>query len=334
VLDRLKPTYDVRAARMDDAEAVVALCNAWTMEMQGIRSHAVERRRIDWQRSGFNLETDSLVVHDATGVLAAYASVKDADEPHVRIDTAYYVRPDHEDRELEVEMLLWMERRAKQSLHRAPAEARVVLTHNAMVQDVGRREILTRQGYELVRHFLRLRIEMDAPPAVPELPQGIAIRSLNRETDLPLVSMTANEAFRGHWGHVERDFDEDVKRYERWLDDDPDLDPSVWYLACEGDEVVGVLLGMTQWEGIENCAYIFTLGVRNAWRGRGIGRALLAHSFGAFYDRRRSVVELDVDTGNLTGACRLYESVGMREAWREDLYEKEIRPGVDLGTQA
>ena len=80
----------------------------------------------------------------------------------------------------------------------------------------------------------------------------------------------------------------------------------------------------------ENLAYIFVLAVRKAWRGRGIARALLQRAFATYYEREKTVVDLDADAANLTGAMRLYESVGMRQVWRNDAYEKELRPGVDL----
>jgi ribosomal protein S18 acetylase RimI-like enzyme len=42
------------------------------------------------------------------------------------------------------------------------------------------------------------------------------------------------------------------------------------------------------------------------------------------------MIDLDADTANLTGAMRLYEGVGMRQVWRNESYEKELRPGIDL----
>lgn len=42
----------------------------------------------------------------------------------------------------------------------------------------------------------------------------------------------------------------------------------------------------------------------------------------------------DVDGQSLTGATRLYEKAGMHPVYKETLYEKELRPGVELATQA
>jgi mycothiol synthase len=328
-LSHLSPDYVVRPARLDDVEAVCALCNAWSMKMEGMATHDVNETRVDWQLPGFDLETDTVVVH-ANGSLIAYASVWDTDQPHVRVGGLSRVHPDHDDPALEEALLLWLESRAKQAIVRAPADARVIVTHGAFSEDLRRKELLVRHGYELVRHFVRLRIEMSEPPANLKVPEGIVIRAFDPEADLRPTVLAVREAFRDHWGHVESDLDEELEQWAHWVREDPDFDPSVWHLACDGDEVVGASLGSTKRPEAEDLAYIFVLAVRKAWRGRRIARALLLHSFAAFYERGKLIVDLDADAANLTGAMRLYESAGMHQVWCNDAYEKELRPGIDL----
>ncbi len=79
--------------------------------------------------------------------------------------------------------------------------------------------------------------------------------------------------------------------------------------------------------------WVGTLGVCRAWRKRGIGLALLRHSFYEFYRRGLRKAGLGVDAQNLTGALRLYEGAGMHVHQTFDRYEKELRPGVEIGTQ-
>ncbi len=334
MLSRLDHGYTDRPARLDDAEAVCALCNAWSTKMRGVRTHDAGELRVDWRAPGFDLETDSRLVFDAKGSLAAYASVWDDEDPHVRVGTSYRVDPEREDPALEEALLVWLEGRARQAIERAPADARVTIAHNTFSEDEAREGLLLRRGYELVRHFVRLRIEMSHPPVAPELPEGIVIRPFDPEADLRPAVMATREAFRDHWGYIEGDLGEELAYWTHWVHEDPDFDPSVWHLACDGDEIVGASLGSTKRPEAENLAYIFVLAVRPAWRKRGIARALLLHSFATFYDRGRPVVDLDADAANLTGAIRLYEGVGMRQVWRNDAYEKELRPGKDLARKS
>ena len=80
--------------------------------------------------------------------------------------------------------------------------------------------------------------------------------------------------------------------------------------------------------------WVATLGVPRPWRKRGIGLALLRHSFNEFYRRGKRKVGLGVDAQSLTGALRLYESAGMHVHQTFDQYEKELRPGVEISTQS
>lgn len=100
-----------------------------------------------------------------------------------------------------------------------------------------------------------------------------------------------------------------------------DFDPTLVFLACQGDTVVGT----------ERCSFwlgkgwIAPLAVLRPWRRCGIGKALLLHAFNELYKRDIHTSTLLVDTQNLSGATRLYKSVGMRVAHLVHEYEKELR---------
>jgi ribosomal protein S18 acetylase RimI-like enzyme len=67
---------------------------------------------------------------------------------------------------------------------------------------------------------------------------------------------------------------------------------------------------------------VAAIGVRRPWRGRGLGRALLLHTFGEFHRRGVNRISLGVDTENPTGATKLYESVGMHVELEDVVFEK------------
>jgi ribosomal protein S18 acetylase RimI-like enzyme len=64
--------------------------------------------------------------------------------------------------------------------------------------------------------------------------------------------------------------------------------------------------------------------VRRPWRGRGLGRALLLHTFAEFQRRGMNRISLGVDAENPTGATRLYESVGMIVEAEQVVFEKAL----------
>jgi ribosomal protein S18 acetylase RimI-like enzyme len=102
------------------------------------------------------------------------------------------------------------------------------------------------------------------------------------------------------------------------------FDPSLWFLACEGRsaEIAGVALNV--YDSSTNSGWIDHLGVRAAWRKRGIAKALLLHTFGEFYRRDVRCIKLSVDSQSMTNAPRLYESVGMHTIQQYHIYKKDL----------
>jgi len=80
--------------------------------------------------------------------------------------------------------------------------------------------------------------------------------------------------------------------------------------------------------------WVDNLAVLRPWRQKGLGMALLLHSFAEFHRRGIYTVGLGVDSQNLTGATRLYERAGMHIALQSDTYQKELRAGKELSTQS
>jgi ribosomal protein S18 acetylase RimI-like enzyme len=169
-----------------------------------------------------------------------------------------------------------------------------------------------------------MRIDMTEAPPAPRWPSGIAARTFRPGLDDRATFDTVEEAFSDHWGHVPMD-------YEGWLRriDQPTFDPSLWFVATSGEEIVGTSLCTTSvGEG-----WVSSVGVRRAWRKRGLGLALLLYSFGVFWERGLPAAALGVDADSLTGATRLYEKAGMRVVERYDRVSKVLREGVDTAVR-
>ncbi len=114
----------------------------------------------------------------------------------------------------------------------------------------------------------------------------------------------------------------------------PDADPTLWWHLYEGDQIVANCWCSNNHEGDKSVGYVQSLGVRKPWRGRGFGRNLLLHAFGEFHRRGMRGAALDVDAQSLTGATRLYESVGMTEVHQRAIYLRELRAGTELVTRS
>ena len=70
--------------------------------------------------------------------------------------------------------------------------------------------------------------------------------------------------------------------------------------------------------------HITSLGVRERWRRRGLGQALLRHALHSLRERGLRAATLGVDGSNESGAVRLYERAGMRIAGQIDNWALDL----------
>jgi mycothiol synthase len=184
-----------------------------------------------------------------------------------------------------------------------------------LAPDVAADPLLTGRGYREVRRFWEMTIELGAdPPPAPRLPEGFRIEPFSSERARAFHG-ALEEAFAEHWEYQPVSF-------EQWWERQialPDHDPSLWFLVLTADDVTAAARNDPERSG---GGWIGSIGVRPAWRGRGLAKALLLHSFREFHRRGQRRVGLGVDSGNATGATKLYESVGMVVDSEQVVWEK------------
>jgi mycothiol synthase len=175
-------------------------------------------------------------------------------------------------------------------------------------------------GWRPIRYSFQMRIELDGEK-VPEpvWPDGLEPRNV-REGEEERVYEAHMDSFADHWDFRRQSFDD----WARYTTENHRFDPSLWWLVDDGDELAAISLNSWHFSGDPAFGWIHVLGVRPAWRRRGLATALLRHSFRDFEQRGATRVGLGVDGENTTGAVRLYEQVGMRQVRRNDTYEKKL----------
>jgi N-acetylglutamate synthase-like GNAT family acetyltransferase len=136
-------------------------------------------------------------------------------------------------------------------------------------------DIMTRNGFLPVRRFQHMAIELMDKFEL-NVPAGIIIRPFERQYTR-LVHQAEGDAFSDHWGNTKN------VPFEVWEHQfaHPSHDDNLCFIAWDRDEIAGVSLCMPS-EGETDLCHIETLSVRPAWRKRGLGLALLNHSFNAF----------------------------------------------------
>ena len=273
----------------------------------------------EWNLPRLDLSRDTRLVLDDRGRPVAYAWVYDRDA-HRRLIGFGLVHPDHRGRGIGTGLVRFRERRAAEHADLASPDHPVVLHSDVAASDRSAHTLLERHGYREVRHFWEMVVDLEDAPPAPSWPEGIQVRGFARGQDDRSVHAALQEAFADHWGSVSTPFEE----WAAMRLESSTYQPELWFLAEEGRDVAGALLGnVSEGEG-----WVATLGVRRPWRGRGVGQALLLHAFGAFVARGIRRVKLSVDAESPTGATRLYERVGMRVFRQYDFFEKTIREAL------
>ncbi len=317
----LPAPYTARPARLEDADAVVTAVNDNCMRLFGEPFTTTAELLAEWRRPGRDLAATSCVVEGPDGRLAACLFI-DALQPFSQPLVWGEIAPEHRGRGLGTALADWAEAQARRVILDAPPDAETVLHWPAWVGETGLTELLRARGFSCVRHFWRMDVDLASEPEAPAWPPGIEVRTFRRDEDERRTYEAVREAFSDHWGEDHLSFEQ--WRHERVVDAGDRFDPGLWFLAMDGEEVAGMALCTPEAGFAPELGYVSTLGVRRAWRRRGLARALLLHVFAAFRARGRPGVSLHVDADNPTGALALYEGVGMTALPRFEIWEKPL----------
>ncbi|MEW6717797.1 MAG: GNAT family N-acetyltransferase [Chloroflexota bacterium] len=331
-INPLAQGYTARGARMDDIEISVRLMNEYSQYYLGEDEAPPDVIRNEWESPGFNPATDIRLVFSKGGTAVGYVEVWTTSDPPVHPWVWWCVHPEHLGNGIGDYLLNWAEGRARQAIPKCPPETRVAYRSGAHIALIPSKKVMEAHGMVLIRHSFHMLIEMESPPPKPIWPEGITLGVYHPDHIDPADIYRANvEAFRDHFGFIEQPFKEGFERFMHFMTGDESYDPNLWFLAMDGDQIVGICLNRKTSFESPDVGWVSTLGVLRPWRRRGIALGLLRHSFGEFYHRGKRKVALGVDAENLTGALDLYKKTGMHIHRQFDLYEKELRPGVELG---
>ena len=326
--------FTVRGATLQDAEAAMELFNRWSRAVIGRDEFAeVESIRDEWQAPEANPQEDVRLIFAPDGELVGHIEVWKTSKPRVHPELWGRVDPRYEDLGLGTWMMHWAEQQALQMLPNLPAEVRFAPQVGVYRQATKAKKLFEDMGYRHIRSFYHMLIEMDAPVPEAQFPKGITLRTYNSETDAEAAYLAEQDAFRNHFGFVEKTLAEGLRDWKHRREHEG-YDPTLYFLAMDGDEIAGFNFCRSNSFYDTERGWVRSLGVRRPWRKRGLGLALLRHSFNEFYRRGQRKVGLGVDAENLTGALRLYEGAGMHVDQAYDFYEKEMRPGAEISVRS
>src|SRR3989440_9905516 len=146
-----------RAPRLNDLSDVTRLLIACDIIEDGMSDYTEEELLADWQRPGFNLETDAWVITTTRGQIVGFADVWSC--AYTQIDMRVRVHPEFLGRGIGTLLLRLAEHKARQYLRKAPSDLRVVLHSPISSGNQEARNLLEQEGYTPVRQFWRMMID-------------------------------------------------------------------------------------------------------------------------------------------------------------------------------
>ncbi len=222
-------------------------------------------------------------------------------------------------------LLGWLENRLQTISTEHPAERpkffQVFTSHG----QTGLATMLEREGYTAVRYSDEMvRQTLDNIPGFP-MPEGLEVRPVLPE-HYRIIWETANEAAQDHWGSALST----EKNYQAWLNNKTVFQPHLWQIAWDmaTDQIAGQVrtyINHTQNEKYDRKrGFTEYICVRRPWRRRGLAKALIALSLTVQKEQGMTESTLRVDSENLSGANRLYETCGFRVVKRHSVYRKPL----------
>ena len=293
-----------RPAVPSDAAAAASLVVAYEERLYGESTYSKDDLDAEWEL--VDLARDTLVLLDGDD-LVAFGSLDDRGKLW---RTEAYVHPDRQGRGIGTELAVALEAiaasRGAERIQGSVAEP-----------DAAGRRLFAALGYEPVRVFREMRLELAAAPERPAWPEGLVPGAFDPERDAEAFHAAQQEAFADHWEFRRREFAE-------WRDfhlSPERLEPALWSVARDGDGIAaGAICEANRYGG----GWVAVLFTRRDWRRRGVGRALLQDAFVRCFRHGERSVGLGVDADGSLGAFHLYESAGMRPTLGWVILEKTL----------
>jgi mycothiol synthase len=291
-----------RAPQWQDAQAVVALLVARHTADIGLPLFRLQEVQDEWRAPDLELHRDALLI-ELDGALAGYAIVH-------RPGAFAVVAPEHEGRGVGTSLLRWTQQRERE--RGADAHRQIAASTNARA-----RELFEGAGYRQVRSYWRMARPLDRGVAAVGPPPGVTLRTLDAAGDARALHALDAESFGSSPDYMPESYDMFVQEHLHAHDTALELS----LVAEDARRIVGFLLAR-RWAH-EGSGYVDLLAVAPSHQRRGIGTALLTHSFAGFAAAGLVQAQLGVASDNPRG-LRVYEAAGMGPRFQFDVFERPL----------
>ena len=181
-------------------------------------------------------------------------------------------------------------------------------------KDAMMRSALESSGMQVIRTYWLMKKQLTASDSVENSRPEVSIRLVSGDQDMQTWWKLHQDAFSKHFGFAPRAMDVWIEQTLASGTMDPE---ACFILDYKGEPAGFVQLANANYH--LNGGYVDVLGVAHQFQGLGLGEILLQHAINHSVGQGREFIELNVDSGNESGALRLYEKLGLRpnSAWMQ-----------------
>ena len=307
-----------------DFPTMLRILGAVTEADQEDRATTLDDLKHDYSHLTHSDPDQDMIFAEVNGETIAYSRVEwwQEDDPNHRIYSQFVnILPKWRYQGIETAMIGWCEARLREIAKTHPKDSQRFFQTYSSGYKPKFNQLLEELGFSPARFFIEMSRSLDEIPAV-KLPDDIKVHPAD-EKDIRKVWDASVEAFRDHWGYTIPK-EEDFISYKA----SKFFQPELWQVAWEGDQVVSSVMNFIEHDYNKKFkkkrGWTENISTRKEWRCRGIAKALIVRSMRMFKEKGFTEVALGVDTNNLSGALKLYQSLGYEKDKTWITYRKEM----------
>lgn len=305
-----------------DLEAIANLINTCEAVDRIEQGTSIPELQRSLDNPSIDKARDLRLWEDANGQLVGFSRLWIAPtDDNIDGFLGFRVHPTARGNDLEKEIVVWAQGRLREASQERGVP--VKLRSGTRADQTNRIALLEKHGFIADRYFFTMELSLSDSIPEPQFPQGFTLCQ-QKEQDVEAKVELYNQTFIDHWNHHPLT----VERVKRELNK-PYYRPKLDLIAVAPDETFAAFCycEINPEENIRtgrNEGWIVCLGTRRGFRQRGLGRAMLLAGIQQLKETGVDAVRLCVDTQNLSGALRLYDSVGFRQVESHISFAKDV----------
>lgn len=287
-----------RVASAEDAKAIAEIANDHVLSVDGKNSLMSEQGALDFIAGFIDPSFAHLLSFGDGSGFSAVVNLH-SDSARSRFYTYLYARPQMGNLESVVRWAIELANSEHSNWDMWPGV-------NSL--DIHQQNAWASHGFEFLRRYHTMRMKISTPPAIRQI-QDLEIMAIDITNPDHVAYWHAiyQNSFSKHFGFTPRG----LEKWRELVLDDPLIDPNGVFLAFKNEKPVGFCQCNDEYAD-EKKGQITLLGVTQENQGLGIGEALLQTGISYCASKGYVMVEGSVDTGNESGALKLYEKVGLK----------------------